>query len=369
MPDVAPVTRAFSPWRSSCGIVVMNPHLKDTHSSAPRRGGSPEKYRACLHHAPSARTYVSVAVRRRNFAWTSAASKASETTMSSPHNRSTCAFVRARPGISRYSARMSMSHSSTCVSVLDMLSLDAVWAVVRNIEAGDFVEATVRLDGVEHHVPSCPRDSVHKPLAMTTQLLFLPWCDSPHFIERDGVIEGRRFNDQSLIQRENPGVGVLVGGSQHRRSSAIPYDNHRRPVGVDSPNLGWPHRVRINEPFVQGYQYLRGEVGGAFVAPGCGRPTEHLPRHLGCEDSANIAGAVHPLFERLLDDHRGAIRHFSSPLSMQLGYSLVGRSARIPRASVGGGSEPPRSQSAQNPVTPCGVLYGMGALVTSSSHP
>jgi len=88
-----------------------------------------------------------------------------------------------------------MSHSSTCVSVLDMLSLDAVWAVVRNIEAGDFVEATVRLDGVEHHVPSCPRDSVHKPLAMTTQLLFLPWCDSPHFIERDGVIEGRRFND------------------------------------------------------------------------------------------------------------------------------------------------------------------------------
>jgi hypothetical protein len=70
-----------------------------------------------------------------------------------------------------------------------------VWAVVRNIEAGDLVEATVRLDDAEHQVPSCARDAVHKPLAMTTQLLFLLGCDSPHFIEGDGIIEGLRFND------------------------------------------------------------------------------------------------------------------------------------------------------------------------------
>jgi hypothetical protein len=73
------------------------------------------------HHAPSARTYASPTVRLRNLTSISAASSASEVTASSPHNLSTCGFVRDRPGISTYSARTSMSQSSTCVSALDMV--------------------------------------------------------------------------------------------------------------------------------------------------------------------------------------------------------------------------------------------------------
>src|SRR5208283_68626 len=73
------------------------------------------------------------------------------------------------------------------------------------------------------------------------------WRYFPQFVEGNAVVDGDPVNDEPLIQRENPGVGVFVRRARDGRTCAVPEDDHRRSVGIDPPDLDGPERLRRTE--------------------------------------------------------------------------------------------------------------------------